>query len=267
MNQDPFAELKKRQREMWASFAPTAMFTTPVAGHLVKFAQVAPGEAVLDVGTGTGVVALTAARAGARVTALDLTPALLEEARANARIAGLEDIVWTEGDAEQLPYADASFDVVLSQFGHMFAPRPEITIAEMRRVLKPGGRIAVATWPPEHLIGCMFALIGRYSPPPPAGASPPPQWGNPATVKERLGAHFDPPFFERGIMAFPALSIEHYRHFMERSIGPMQKLVESLATEPEKLATLRDEFAALVAPYYSDNVVRQDYLLTRAQAR
>lgn len=103
MVQDPFAELKKRQREMWASFAPTAMFTTPVAGHLVKFAGIGPGQTVLDVGTGTGVVAITAARAGAQVTALDLTPELLDQARENARIALKEDIVWTEGDAEQLP--------------------------------------------------------------------------------------------------------------------------------------------------------------------
>jgi len=125
MNQpDPFADLKKRQREMWASFAPTAVFTTPVAGQLVTFAGIAPGENVLDVGTGTGVVAITAARAGAWVTGLDLTPALLDQARENARIAQMPQIVWTEGDAENLPYPDASFDVVVSQFGHIFAPRP-----------------------------------------------------------------------------------------------------------------------------------------------
>lgn len=267
MSQDPFAELKKRQREMWASFAPTAMFTTPVAGHIVKFARIVPGEAVLDVGTGTGVVAITAARAGAKVTALDLTPELLEQARDNARIALRDEIVWTEGDAEQLPYPDASFDVVLSQFGHMFAPRPEVAIAEMRRVLKPDGRIAFATWPPEHLVGRMFVLIGRNSPPPPAGAAPPPQWGNPMVVSERLAAGFAAPFFERGIMPFPALSIAHYRLFMERSIGPMQKLVESLAADPDKLAALRAEFEAMATPYYADNVVRQDYLLTGAKAR
>lgn len=267
MTPDPFAELKKKQREMWASFAPTAMFTTPVAGHLVRFAAIAAGEAVLDVGTGTGVVALTAARAGAKVTALDLTPELLEAARENARIALREDIVWTEGDAEQLPYADASFDVVLSQFGHMFAPRPDVVVAEMRRVLKPGGRIAFATWPPEHLIGRLFAFVGRNSPPPPPGAAPPPQWGNPAMVTERLKEGFDTPFFARGTMAFPALSPEHYRLFMERSVGPMQKLVDNLAGDPQKLAAVRAEFDSLAAPYYFDNVVHQDYLLTRAQAR
>jgi SAM-dependent methyltransferase len=267
MTQDPFAEFKQRQRAMWASFTPTAMFTTPVAAHLVRFAGIARGEAVLDVGTGTGVVAITAARAGARVTGLDLTPELLEQARENSRIAQHEEIVWTEGDAEQLPYPDASFDVVLSQFGHMFAPRPEVAIAEMRRVLKPGGRVAFATWPPEHLVGRMFALVGRYSPPPPPGAAPPPQWGNPAIITERLGERFGAPFFERGTMAFPALSLAHYRLFMERAIGPLQKVVESLADAPEKLAALRAEYEALAQPYYADNVVHQSYVLTRAHVR
>jgi SAM-dependent methyltransferase len=267
MSQDPFAELKQRQREMWASFAPTAMFTTPVAGRLVRFAGIRAGEAVLDVGTGTGVVAITVARAGAQVKALDLTPELLVEARANARIAGQEQIEWTEGDAEQLPYPDASFDVVLSQFGHMFAPRPDVVIAQMRRVLRPGGRIAFTTWPPEHLVGRFFAFVGRHSPPPPPGAAPPPQWGSPALVAERLGAHFDAPFFERATMQVPALSIAHFRGFMEHSVGPMRTLVERLAAEPDKLGAVRAEFDALVAPYHVDNVMRQDYLLTRARAR
>lgn len=264
---DPFVELKKRQREMWASFSPTAMFTTPVAGHLVNFACISSGERVLDVGTGTGVVAITAARAGAQVTGLDLTPALLDQARENARIAQVEQVVWTEGDAENLPYPEASFDVVVSQFGHMFAPRPDVAVAQMRRVLKPGGRIAFATWPPEHFTGRMFALVGRYSPPPPPGAAPPPQWGSPAIVTERLAASFDAPFFARGTMLFPALSVEHYRLFMEKSVGPMQKLVEALAGDPQKLAAIRAEFDALMRPYYSDNLMHQDYLLTRAKAR
>ncbi len=268
MNQpDPFAELKNRHREMWASFAPTAIFTTPVAGHLVKFADIAAGESVLDVGTGTGVVAVTAARAGAQVTALDLTPELLGHARENARIAQQESIVWTEGDAENLPYPDASFDVVVSQFGHMFAPRPDVAISEMRRVLKPGGRIAFATWPPEHLVGKIFAFTGRNSPPPPPGVAPPPQWGNPGLITERLSAGFEAPFFERGVMRVAALSVSHFRHFMEKSVGPMQKLVESLAADPQKLATLRAEFEAMATPYYSDNIVHQDYLLTRALRR
>lgn len=267
MTSDPFENLKQQQREMWASFWPTAVFTTPVAGHLVRFAGLRAGETVLDVGTGTGVVAVTAARAGARVSALDLTPELLEHARENARIARQEEIVWTEGDAEQLPYADQSFDVVLSQFGHIFAPRPEVVMAEIRRVLKPTGRIAFATWPPEHFIGRMFAFVARHSPPPPPGASPPPLWGNPPVITERLSAGFEAPFFERGTMRVPALSLAHLREFMERSVGPIQKLVERLSPEPERLQAVRAELEALAAPYYADNVMHQSYLLTRAQAR
>lgn len=264
---DPFADLKTRQREMWASFAPTAAFTTPVAAHLVDFAEVKPGETVLDVGTGTGVVALTAARAGASVTGLDLTPALLDAARDNARIARQAAIQWIEGDAENLPFPDRQFDVVVSQFGHMFAPRPDVAIAEMRRVLKPHGRIAFATWPPEHFVGRLFAFVGKNSPPPPPGAAPPPQWGNPGIIAERLGDRFEAPFFSRGVMQFPALSLSHFREFMERSVGPMQKLVEAAAKEPERLAALRAEFETLAAPYYFGNVVHQEYLLTRSKAR
>ena len=179
MESDAFAELKQRQREMWGSFAPTAMFTTPVAAHLVGFAGVASGETVLDVGTGTGVVAITAANAGARVSALDLTPALLQEAVQNAKVAGV-DVAWTEGDAERLPYPDASFDVVLSQFGHMFAPRPDVAVAEIRRVLKAKRpRYAFATWPPDALIGQIFQFIfGRNSPPVTAGCRAAAQMGD-----------------------------------------------------------------------------------------
>jgi len=261
---EAIAALKQRQREMWKSFAPTAMFTTPVAAHLVRFAGVTSGESLLDVGTGTGVVAITAAHTGARVSAIDLTPALLEEAERNARLAGV-DVAWTEGDAEKLPYPDASFDVVLSQFGHMFAPRPEVVVAEIRRALKPDGRLAFATWPPEELIGQIFAFVGRNSAPPPPGVEPPGKWGVPAIITQRLAGKFGEPVFERGVMIWPALSLPHYRAFMESSVGPIQKLVESLANDSERLAAVRAEFETIAAPYYSHNVVNHTYLLTRAQ--
>lgn len=266
MTEDSFAEFKGRQREMWSSFAPTATLTTPVAAHLVEFAGVGPGEKVLDVGCGTGVVAITAARRGANVSGLDLTPELLEHARDNEKIAGYGKIEWTEGDAEQLPYPNESFDIVLSQFGHMFAPRPDVALSEMRRVLKPGGRIAFATWPPEHFVGRFFALVARHSPPPPPGAMPPPQWGVVSIVTERLSKGFDAPFFERGVMRVPALSLAHLWNYMSASIGPLQKIVERLASEPGKLSAFRQEMIELAEPYFSNNIVNQDYLLTRAQA-
>src|SRR5262249_53486823 len=151
--------------------------TTAAAACLVRHAGIRSGMQLLDVACGTGVVAITAARTGARVRGLDLTPELLERARENAYVAGVE-IEFREGDVEALPYPDATLDVVPSQFGHMFAPRPEVAVAQMLRVLKPGGTIAFATWPPELLIGSSFRLVSQYMPPPPPGVSPPPQWGD-----------------------------------------------------------------------------------------
>src|SRR5436853_978849 len=177
MSEDAIAKFKEAQRQGWKHFAPLEALTTPVAARLVKFANVRAGQNVLDVGCGTGVVAITAARIGARVHGIDLTPELLERARENASVANVE-IDFREGDAEALPFDDPTFDVVLSQFGHMFAPRPEVAISEMLRVLKPGGTIAFATWPPELLIGSSFALVGRYMPPAPPGVAPSPQWGD-----------------------------------------------------------------------------------------
>src|SRR2546426_7982669 len=120
---DPLARFKEAQREGWAHFAPLEALTTPPAAELVRRASPRSGQRVLDVACGTGVVAVTAARLGARVSGLDLTPELLERARENGPLAGV-DIDWREGDAEQLPFDDGSFDVVLSQYGHIFAPRP-----------------------------------------------------------------------------------------------------------------------------------------------
>src|SRR5437764_8748532 len=154
---DPFANFKQKQREGWSHFHPLAAMTTPTAAKLVNFAGIKAGQRVLDVACGTGVVAVTCARRGARVTGLDLTPELLESARENAKLAAVE-IDFHEGDAEQLPFPDSTFDAVLSQFGHMFAPRPEVAIAEMLRVLKPGGTISLSIWPPAHVSGTAFAL-------------------------------------------------------------------------------------------------------------
>src|SRR6266481_3329810 len=121
---EPFESFKTAQKKGWAHFAPLELQTTPCAARLVKRAGIRPGQNVLDVCCGTGVVSVTAARIGARVTGLDLTPELLQRARENARIAGV-DIEWHEGDVEQLPFADGTYDMVLSQFWHIFAPRPD----------------------------------------------------------------------------------------------------------------------------------------------
>jgi len=260
----PLARFKEAQREGWAHFAPLEAITTQPAAELVRRASPRAGQRVLDVACGTGVVAVTAARLGARVTGLDLTPELLERARENARIAGV-DIEWHQGDVEQLPFSDETYDMVLSQFGHIFAPRPDVAIAEMLRVLKPGGTIAFSTWPPELCTGRLFALTGRYLPPPPPGVVPPHFWGDPNLVRERLGDAVKDLRFDRATMRVPALSPQHNRAAAEKNAGPIRKLVELLtASDPARLETYRREFEATVADYYEDNVVRQDYLISRA---
>jgi SAM-dependent methyltransferase len=259
-------QFKQMQKAGWVHFAPLEAVTTGPAARLVNFADVGSSHAVLDVGCGTGVVAITAARRRASVRAIDLTPELLERARENALIAGVE-VDWHEGDAEKLPFGDAEFDVVLSQFAHIFAPRPEVVTAEMLRVLKPGGTIAFSTWPPEGLVGRSMALGSRYVPPP-EGVAPPSLWGSPDVVAQRLGPGVRDIRFERGQMLSPALSPQHFRTHIERTAGPMTRLVQKLGeSDPEALRRFRQEYDALVAGYLSDNLVRQEYLMTRAAKR
>jgi SAM-dependent methyltransferase len=261
---DPFVQFKAVQKVMWSGFAALEMFTGRAAPNLVRFAGIQRGSKVLDVACGTGVVALTAARLGAHVTGIDITPELVAHARENAALAQVE-LELHEGDAESLPFGDGAFDHVVSQFGHMFAPRPEVAIAEMLRVLKPGGTIAFSTWPPELFTGRFFALAGKYAPmPPPAGVAPPPLWGDPNVVRERLGDKVKDLLFDRALMSTPMLSPQHGRAFMEKTVGPLSRLVAALESDPPKLAALRREMDELMVLYFRDNELRQDFLMTRA---
>jgi SAM-dependent methyltransferase len=260
---DAFAAFKETQKQSWAHFAPLEAQTTLPAAQLVKHAKVRAGQRVLDAACGTGVVSITAARIGARVTGLDLTPDLLERARENSRLANL-DIEWREGDVEQLPFDEGTFDVVMSQFGHMFAPRPEVAIGEMLRVLKPGGMIAFSTWPPELIVGRRFALVARHMPPPP-GVAPPPLWGDPNVVRERLGAAVKDLTFDRRHTLVPALTVRLYNAMIERTSGPTLKVVNMLsASDAAGLAEFRRQNDEMVAEYFEDNAIRHDYLMTRA---
>src|SRR3954452_2978944 len=175
-------------KEMWdaGNFAAVAEKIFESGELVVDRAGVEPGMEVLDVACGTGNATLPAARTGARVTGLDFAPGLLEIARERAADAMVE-IDFVEGDAQRLPFPDASFDRVLSTFGHMFAPDHRRTADEMKRVLRPGGAIAVACWTPEGSIGRMFRTISELVPPPP-GAQPAALWGTEDHVRELWGA-------------------------------------------------------------------------------
>src|SRR5262245_4334314 len=235
------------------------------AAYLFRFAGVKGGDRVLDVGTGSGIVAIVAAQHGAQATGVDPTPELLVKARENARIAGYEDIAWHDGAAEALPFPDASFDVVLSQFAHMFTGRPEIAAREMTRVLKPGGRMAFAAWTPDGLGARLMELGARYLPHPPDAARPSPfQWGDPQGVRHYFGDSVHGLDFERRALLLPALSPGHARRLFEETFAPTVLLVRSLAGNTERLAQWREEHDQLVSEFHADGVVRFEYLLTRA---
>jgi hypothetical protein len=146
----------------------------------------------------------------------------------------------------------------------MFAPRPQIAILEMLRVLKPGGTIAFSTWPPDLFVGRLFQLVGKYSPPP-AGVSPPSRWGDPHFVREQLSNAVEKLVFDQGVMRFPAMSLGHYRKSVETTLGPVLKLVQESQNDPDRLAQFRAELAALAAPYFKNNYMHQPYLMSKAK--
>jgi ubiquinone/menaquinone biosynthesis C-methylase UbiE len=221
--------LKSKLRATWIAgdFGVIALAIEEGGREFVERLDLKPGMKVLDVACGTGNLALPAARVGADVTGVDIAPNLIDQAIANAQREGLK-AKFDVGDAEDMPYSDGEFDVVMTMFGAMFAPRPDITASELKRVCKSGGLIAMANWTPEGFTGAMFKTNAKHVPPPP-GMSPPLQWGMEDLVRERFSEgisnlemrrvpitfHFDMP---------PAEVVEHFRKFF----GPTQKAFESL---------------------------------------
>ena len=166
---------------------------------------------------------------------------------------------------EDLPFEDTSFDAVVSQLGHMFAPRPSAALSEMFRVLKPNGTIAFSTWHPELFMGSFFQINAKYGPPPPEGAESPVLWGNVDIVRKRLSSLADNIVFDHDKLILPGLSAPHIRHIFETGAGPMNKMVEKLSSEPSKLNALRSEIDISISHYFEDNYLRMDYLMTMAQ--
>ena len=242
------ATLKARHRAMWALGDYPAVATEVIAElgpTLVAAVAVTSGERLLDVAAGSGNVALPAARVGARVTASDLTPELLEAGRAQSVVEGLA-IAWDTGDAEALPYADHSFDVTTSCVGVMFAPHHQAAADELIRVTRSGGRIGLISWTPTGFIGQMFATMKPYAPPPPPGASPAPLWGDESHVRTLLGDRVDDLRATRRtlqVTTFP--TAEAFRDYFKINYGPTIAVYRSLTDQPERQAALDHDLAEL----------------------
>jgi len=261
------AALKTRLRATWIAgdFGQIAKYYTDGAEAFVNRLNLVPEMTVLDVACGTGNVALPAARAGAVVTGVDIAPNLVEQARENARGEGLK-IQFDEGDAEALSYNDASFDVVATMFGAMFAPRPELVAAELKRVTRPGGLIAMANWTPAGFIGQMFKTMTKHIAPP-AGMPSPLLWGVEETVRERFGEGISKLDANTQIIHWvfpfsPAEVVEHFRLYY----GPTQKAF-GLLDENGQLA-LRADLEKLWTEHNQatdgTTVVDAEYLEVRA---
>ena len=226
------SEEKQRARALWSAGDYHHVSTLVAsAGELAADrAELSGDEDVLDVACGSGNATIPAARSGARVTGLDLTPDLLERGKALAKDAGVE-IEWVEGDAEQLPYDDESFDVVLSVFGVMFAPDHRRTAAEVARVLRPGGRMVLCNWAPEGETGKMFKLVASHMPAPPQGFQSPVLWGTEDHVRSLFeGTGIEPSFDPAEVIWSFDSADGAFNTYLDK-FGPVIKAKETL--EPE----------------------------------
>ena len=211
-----FQALKERLRQMWMAgdYGHFAQYLASSVSEFFAHLDIEPGARVLDLACGAGQLSVMAARLGAIVTGLDLAANSLEQARARASAENL-NIDFVEGDVESLPYADASFDLVVSLIGAMFAPRPTLVASEMLRVCRPGGRIAMGNWTPCGFVGRMFEIHSRFVPPPSEVPSPV-QWGSESVVRARLGPYVSDLRMTTGVYRLrypfpPADVVEFYR--------------------------------------------------------
>jgi SAM-dependent methyltransferase len=262
-------QLKAAHRATWDSgdYTDVAdMFVIPLGTAALHAANPAPGTAVLDVAAGSGNPAIAVAQTGARVTALDLAPSLLEIGRRRASAAGVE-IDFVEGDAEALPFDDESFDIALSVVGVQFAPRHEVVARELARVVRPGGRIVLCSWTPPGFIGQFLKTVGSRMPKPPEGASPPPLWGDHGHVRElfaQAGVRFE---FELRHTDVRYGSAAGFVDYMAYHYGPLLKARERLS-QNGTWDELRHDLIALAERHNTATDgfhTRAEYLLARGR--
>jgi ubiquinone/menaquinone biosynthesis C-methylase UbiE len=227
--------IKARLKATWEAgdFGEVARYIEAAAADFMSRVPLRPGLRVLDAACGTGNLGVHAARAGCETYGLDIATNLIDQARARARREGLP-IEYTEGDAEAMPYPDASFDVVVSMYGVMFAPRPQVIVEELLRVTRSGGLVALANWTPEGFIGKMFEVFKRHLPPPPPGIPSTMLWGDEDTVRERLQGFSEVKCTRRiARMAYPfppSETVEFFRQYY----GPTQKAFSMLDENRQK---------------------------------
>ena len=228
--------LKSRLKTMWEAgdFSKVAQHIEQAATDFVGRLDIRPGMKVLDVACGSGNLAVLAAEKGAAVTGIDIAENLVNTAKRRAAKTGLE-IKFEQGDAESMPYGDDTFDVVMSMFGAMFCPRPDVTASEMIRVCKPGGTIAMANWTADGFAGQMFKLSGKYMPPP--DMPPPVLWGDPAVVRERFDGVADVKTSERMAEMTYEFSPEGVVEFFKTYFGPTVMTFKTIAEEDYEALT------------------------------
>jgi SAM-dependent methyltransferase len=243
---DDLEQLKERMKEFWAlgDYPQVAKRFEGVADALVTACGIGPGDRVLDVAAGNGNVAVAAASTGARVTASDFAPVLVDAGRARTGALGLE-VRWDEADVEALPYDDATFDAVTSAFGLMFAPRPERAAAEAFRVVRPGGVVGLTAWTPDGFTGQITELMGAYLPVP-MGTAHPIDWGIEATVRRRLARHCDGLEVTRGTVTWEFPSVEATMAWQETNFGALVAARRSLGA---RYGELRERFVELVGEW------------------
>ena len=268
-------DLKQIHRATWAAgdYATVAeQIDDAPPRDLLAHMDIAPGAEVLDVATGTGNVALKAARAGAQVVGLDLTPELFTTARRRAEQLAVS-VDWVEGDAEDLPYEDECFDRVLSVFGVQFAPRHAVVARELDRVCRPGGRIGLVNWTPAGLIGELFKIMGRYMPPPPAFASPPPLWGDEQHVRDLFGDRVvDLEMRRQTVVMDVSPDPVSFREYWKRTYGPAIAVYAHNAADPERVAAMDRDLLQLLTAWNTATTPGRtaysaEYLLVTARKR
>ena len=234
--------------------------------HCAARLDPAPGEAILDLATGTGWTSRLVARRGANVVGVDIASDLLAAATARAETDGLE-IEYRIGDAEKLPFDDQSFDGVISTFGVMFASRPQAAAAELARVCKRGGRVALATWLPDDSVFKMFQVMRPFMPPPPSPAPPSPfEWGNRDRVRELLAGDFDLRF-EQGVAVHFARDGAAVWDAFVTGYGPTKTLAKSL--DESRRHELQEAFIAFHESYRTELgvTVPRQYLITLGERK